>query len=103
MNTVYDFAQQRKAEKERLKKHDITLLAVNWSDTLPYSQTVQVHGVTTTNIVFIAPEPAQENIDTVGNCKIVATEQGANTITFTALDTKPDININFHVLVGGEG
>lgn len=103
MNTVYDFAQQRKAEKERLKKHDITLLAVNWSDTLPHSQTIQVQGVTETNIVFIAPEPTQENIEIVGDCKIIATEQLINAITFTAFDAKPDIDIHFHVLIGGEG
>lgn len=103
MNTVYNFAQQRKAEKERLKKFDITLSADHWSDTLPYSQTVQVQGVTGTNIVFIAPEPVQENIEGVGDCKIIATEQTTNAITFTAFDAKPDININFHVLVGGEG
>lgn len=103
MNTIFDFAQQRKIEKDRLKKYDIILTAVNWSDLLPYSQTILLQGATETNIIFVAPEPTQENIEAVGDCKIMATEQAANTITFTAFDAKPDIDIKFHVLIGGEG
>lgn len=103
MNTIYDFAQLRKAEKERLKKHDIILPVDGWSEAVPCTQAIQVNGVTESNIVFIAPEPTQENIETVGGCKILATAQSAETITFTAFDAKPDIDVAYHVLVGGEG
>lgn len=103
MNTIYNFVQQRKTEKERLKKHTVILQTANWSNTLPYSQTVQVQGITETNIVFISPEPTQENIEAVGDCKIVATEQAENTLTFTAFDARPDTDIHFYILVGGEG
>lgn len=103
MNNIYDFAYLCKANKNRLKSSTVNLTVDGWASTVPYSQTVQVQGVTATNIIIVAPEPTQENIEVTGDCKVMATEQNTNELTFTAFDGKPSIALNFHVLVGGEG
>lgn len=95
--------QINKLEKNTLKKIDISLSTANWSNSAPYTQTVSVTGVTKTNVVIISPEPISNNIEIITDCGIIATAQNENSITFTAFDSKPETNVKYHILVGGEG
>lgn len=82
-----------------------------FDDDAPYTQTVVVEGVTQTNIVFAAPEPNINNMEIVSRCKIIATGQDTNLITFTAFDSRPSRNeddeenedIIINLVIGGEG
>ena len=86
----------------KLKQINVTLLASGWSTTSPYTQTVQVEGVTPTNIVICSFEPTASNIEAIGECKVVATAQAVDAITFTAFESIPITELKFNLLVGGE-
>ena len=68
----------------------ITLAAVDWSSN---TQTVTVNGVTSTSVVFVAPDPA-DTTDYV-SAGILCTSQTTNSLTFTATTTPTsDIAVN---------
>lgn len=96
--TGYDIDPQYK-----LKQLVITVPASGWEgSTIPYTQTVSIQGVTATNIVMVSPKPTQSNIEMIGDCKIVMTEQMENAAVFTAMDDKPTSDVVFNILTGGE-
>lgn len=67
----------------------ITLAAADWSSN---SQTVSVTGVSSTSVVFVAPDPA-DTTDYV-SAGILCTAQGSNSLTFTATTTpSADIDV----------
>lgn len=67
----------------------ITLAAADWSSN---TQTVTVNGVTSTSVVFVAPDPA-DTTDYV-SAGILCTAQGTNSLTFTATTTpSTDIDV----------
>lgn len=87
----------------KLKQIVITLPASGWTGSAaPYTMTVAVEGVTATNIVIVSPEPTQANIATATECKVVASVQAENSLTFMAMEEKPASNIVFNILTGGE-
>ena len=86
----------------KLKQIEVTLPSSGWSTSVPYTQTVTCQGVTSTNIVIVSPKPTFENIEMIGDCKVVATQQGANSLVFTAIEGKPTSNVVFNILTGGE-
>lgn len=95
--------QINKLEENSFKKLDIILTSANWSNEEPYTQNISVTGVTKTNVVIISPEPISNNIEIITDCGIIATAQDNDIITFTAFDKKPETDIKYHILVGGEG
>ena len=68
----------------------ITLTAAGWSSN---TQTVSVTGVSSTSVVFVAPDPA-DTTDYV-SAGILCASQGTNSLTFTATTTPTsDIDVN---------
>lgn len=87
----------------KLKQVVVTIPSSGWTGSAaPYTQTVSVQGVTATNIVIVSPKPTQANIEMIGDCKIVMTEQMKNSAIFTAMDGKPTSDVVFNILTGGE-
>ena len=77
----------------------------------PYTQTVAISGVTPTNIVFAGADTDMYNLEIVSRCKMLATGQDVDLITFTAFDDRParsveegqDKDVVFHLVIGSEG
>ena len=87
----------------KLKQIVVTLPASGWTGSAaPYTMTVAVEGVTATNIVIVSPEPTQANMTTVTECKVFASEQGVDALTFMAMEEKPTSDVVFNILTGGE-
>ena len=70
-----------------------TLAVADWSSN---TQTVNVTGVTASNIVFVSPAPASASDYAAAG--IVCTAQGAGTLTFTC-DTVPSNAITVNVII----
>lgn len=70
-------------------------------DSEPYTQTVEVAGVTSTNDLIIAPRTeggvTKAELDVFDDCYVRATHQGLGTLTFTAYDGKPDMDLKVNV------
>lgn len=79
----------------------VTLLSTGWvGDSAPYTQQVDVVGVTSTNDVIVTPrmeEVTQTDLDNFANAMIVATHQGLGTVTFSAFGYKPSVDLKFNV------
>lgn len=103
MSETYNFTQIQKLMRNQLKQVAVTLPASGWSVASPYTQTIALEGVTATNIVISAPEPTKENLDAVGDNKVLATGQNTNELTFTAFEGKPTVDLTYYILLGGEG
>ena len=71
-----------------------SLTVEGWSEN---SQTVSVAGVTATNIVWVAPAPASN--DVYGSAGIRATAQAEGTLTFTCT-TVPTEAVTVNVVIG---
>lgn len=81
----------------------VTLPVGSWSgSSAPYTMTVVATGVTETNYIIVTPNPTMENLTAVGDCMVMMTEQGVDSATFTAFEDKPEIDITFNLLIGGE-
>lgn len=79
-------------------------LSTTWTGTeAPFTQTVNVTGVTATNniMVSIGSSATPEQMEAWGAGQIMATGQGAGTVTFTAMGTAPEIAIPYVVVILG--
>ena len=100
MDLITYAAMVRKA-KEYTDQHNpitnlqVTLAAASWSDK---SITVTATGVTTSNIIFLAPTPASQTIYT--EAQIICITQAENSLTFTC-DTVPSSDITVNVVIIG--
>ena len=73
----------------------VTLSSSGWSNN---QQAVTVNGVTTSNDVIVAPEPA--SIATYGECGVYCSAQASNKLTFKCI-SKPASNLTVNVLIIG--
>lgn len=73
-----------------------SLSASSWSGSGPYTQTVSVSGVTTSNTVIVAPAYASQ--EKYNDCGVGASAQAAGKLTFTA-QSKPDAALTVNVLI----
>lgn len=81
----------------------VTLVSTDWErEAAPYTQTVSCSGVTSTNDVIVSPKiDDATDLENFSNTQVLATNQGAGTITFSAFGYKPtvDLEINVKVLI----
>lgn len=82
----------------------VTLLASGWTgEQAPYTQTVACAGATadtSKTILTACPNWADaDQIAAVADCRVLATAQGADTLTFTAYLEKPASDLNYQVEV----
>lgn len=82
----------------------VTLLASGWTgEQAPYTQTVACAGATadtSKTILTACPNWADaDQIAAVADCRVLATAQGADTLTFTAYLEKPTSDLNYQVEV----
>jgi hypothetical protein len=75
----------------------ITLLSANW---VANAQTITVTGVTTSNVILLAPTDTAENQAAYLDNKIKCTAQNTNSLTFTNVTT-PTTNISVIVVIIG--
>lgn len=77
-----------------LQTATVSLIADGWSEN---TQTVNVAGVTATNIVWVSPAPESQNV--YNSAEIKATAQAEGTLTFmcTAIPTEP---LTVNVVIG---
>lgn len=78
------------------KSVTVTLTVANWSSS--NTQTVSVNGVTTSNMVFIAPAPA--SFLAYCDAQVRATAQAANSLTFTC-ESKPEAALTVNIGIFG--
>ena len=76
----------------------VTLTSANW-DSATKAQTVNVNGVTTTNIVTVSPA-TKASADIWAESGVFCTEQGDGTLKFTCVDV-PTADISVNVVVKG--
>ncbi len=78
----------------------VNLPAANWifDDPVqgPFSQIVNVSGVTATNVVTAAPDPAYWV--EAGNAGVCCTAQNTNKLMFQSLN-KPDVDLTYNILI----
>ncbi len=74
----------------------VSLPVSGWAGDGPYTQTVNVSGVTATNAV--TPSPAPASWEAAGTAGVYCSGQAANTLAFTCVD-KPDADITYNVLI----
>lgn len=84
----------------------VTLAAAGWSGSqAPYTQTAACPGATadpSRSILTVCPTWADgEQVEAVAACRVLATAQGDNTLTFTAYLEKPECDLTFDVEVQG--
>lgn len=72
-----------------------SLAVASWSGSGPYTQTVNVSGVTAGNAVVVTPAPA--SFTAWGECGVYASAQAEGKLTFTA-ENKPDAALTVNVL-----
>lgn len=86
--------------KAAVTSASVTALANGWSETLPYTQTIQCAIATATNnlIVGVGGALTNEQKNAIDKANIVCTGQGAGTITLTAYGVKPEIDIPINAL-----
>ena len=72
-----------------------SLAVASWAGSGPYTQTVNVSGVTASNVVVVAPAPASFKV--WGECGVYASAQAEGKLTFTA-ENKPDAALTVNVL-----
>ena len=88
----------------RYKSHSVTLYYYSWyGSSAPYTYTVSVNGVTSTNDVQVILNSTSSSVASAWmNAAIVNGTQSTNSITLYAYGKKPASNIPITVLVGDE-
>lgn len=101
-------AQKQKAREniQAVSANAITVQALyaNWAGaSAPFTNTINVTGVTATNniVVGLSPNTSAAQYEAFSDGEIICTAQGAGTITMTAYGTKPTVDINISVLILG--
>ena len=89
-------AATKKYVDNKQKSVTVTLTVANWSSS--NTQTVSVNGVTTSNMVFIAPAPA--SFLAYCDAQVRATAQAANSLTFTC-ESKPEAALTVNIGIFG--
>ena len=89
---------------DKYKKANITLLSGNWSGySSPYTYTVYVNGVTSTNDINIVLNSTSSSIANAWmDASVVSGTQTTNSITLYAFGYKPSVDIPITVLIGSE-
>lgn len=80
----------------------VQALYANWvGASAPYTNTINVTGVTTTNniVVGLSPNTSAAQYAAFAGGEIICTAQGSGTITLTAYGRKPSADINIAVLI----
>lgn len=92
------------SKASRYKKIDITLSSGSWSGYgVPYTYTVSVTGVTSSNDVNVVLNSTDTSIANAWmNLSVVTGTQTTGSLTLYAYGTKPSVNIPITVLVGDE-
>ena len=79
----------------------VSLAAGSWSGSaVPYTQSVTVSGIladSTKQVINVAPTATSANIEAISTAGVYATAQDTNTITFSAMNSKPTTAISFIV------
>lgn len=80
---------------------DATLISTNWTGSNPWTQTLTIEGVSSNSkcIVGFSDEETNSNFIIGQQSNIRATALGTNTITFTALNSKPTVNLKITILL----
>lgn len=73
-------AQIASAIASAIAKKTVQLTTSGWSDN---QQTVNVSGVTSSNLVLVSPDPATSNYSAYTKCEICCIAQAANELTFS--------------------
>lgn len=92
-----------KASKSSIS--NITLTASEWSGTsAPYTYTLNINGVTTSNIIEILPQNSinANQISALIDAVIATGTQSANSIILKAFGIKPTIDIPITIIVRGD-
>ena len=86
--------------KAVVTSESVTAFASGWSETSPYTQTIQCAIATATNnlIVGVGGALTDEQKSAIDLANIVCTGQGSGTITMTAYGAKPETDIPINVL-----
>lgn len=79
----------------------VSLAAGSWSGSAaPFTQSVTVSGIladATKQVINVAPTATSANIEAISTAGVYATAQGTNTITFSAMNSKPTAAVSFIV------
>lgn len=79
----------------------VSLAAGSWSGSAaPFTQSVTVSGIladATKQVINVAPTATSVNIEAISTAGVYATAQGTNTITFSAMNSKPTTAVSFIV------
>lgn len=81
----------------------VVLPTAEWAGgTVPYVQKVAVESVTASSLLTVFCDISQQMMTEAGECKVLATAQEAGSVTFTAYEQKPSINLQYTIVNGGE-
>lgn len=82
----------------------VNLSASNWGDSAPYTQTVSVSGMTSDWVpgipvlnpgTNVSTENLKKQINAIGRISMITS--GSGTLSFVALDAKPDVSLNLRI------
>lgn len=81
----------------------VVLKANQWvGNSAPFVQRVVVEGVTKNSLLTVFCDISEKMMTEAGECKVLATTQAEEIVTFTAYEQKPLIDLNYTIVNGGE-
>lgn len=81
----------------------VVLKANQWvGNSAPFVQRVVVEGVTPNSLLTVFCDISEKMMTEAGECKVLATAQATEIVTFTAYEQKPLIDLNYMIVNGGE-